>query len=75
MKKKNDTLLKVLKYIRHYLGLLILSLVFAAITVALTLYVPILIGNGVDCIICCNYKDYCCCFIDFSFAVAYEYMQ
>ena len=58
MKKKNDTLLKVLKYIRHYLGLLILSLVFAAITVALTLYVPILIGNGVDCIISKGHVDF-----------------
>ena len=58
MKKKNDTLLKVLKYIRHYLGLLIISLVVAAISVALTLYVPILIGNGVDCIISKGHVDF-----------------
>lgn len=51
MKKQSDTLLKVLVYIKRYIGLLILSLIFAAVTVALTLYIPILIGNGVDCII------------------------
>ena len=48
---KNKTLNKVLRYIRKYHIYLILSLVFAAISVALTLYVPILVGHAIDCIV------------------------
>ncbi len=48
---QTGTIRKVLKYIRKYRLLLILSVVLAAITVILTLYVPILIGNAIDCII------------------------
>ena len=42
------TIRKVLQYIHKYLFWVFLSLLLAAITVALTLYVPILIGDGVD---------------------------
>lgn len=45
------TLERVLSYIEKYKYLLILSLVFAAVSVALTLYAPILIGNAIDCIV------------------------
>ena len=48
---QTGTIRKVLKYIRKYRLRLILSVVLAAITVILTLYVPILIGNAIDCII------------------------
>lgn len=48
---KNKTLNKVFRYIRKYHIYLILSLVFAAISVALTLYVPILVGHAIDCIV------------------------
>ena len=41
----------MLRYLRHYLPLLILSLLLAAVTVALTLYVPILTGEAVDRIV------------------------
>jgi len=54
MKKQNiqmDNLRKVLKYIKKYRILLLISIVLAATTVALTLYVPILIGRAIDCII------------------------
>ncbi len=50
-KIQRDTIRKVLKYIREYRILLLISIVLAAITVALTLYVPILVGNAIDCII------------------------
>lgn len=50
-KSQIDTLRKVLKYIKEYRTLLTISIVLAASTVALTLYVPILIGNAIDCII------------------------
>lgn len=46
-----STVIKVLKYIKKYRILLILSLLLAAASVAMTLYVPILIGDSIDCII------------------------
>ena len=42
------TLKKVLNYIRKYWLLVGLSLLLAAVTVVLTLYVPILTGDAVD---------------------------
>lgn len=50
-KKKStqmEALKKVLRYIKKYWALVILSLVLAAVTVVLTLYVPILTGDAVD---------------------------
>lgn len=45
------TLKKVLTYIDKYKYYLVLSMVFAVISVSLTLYAPILIGNAIDCIL------------------------
>lgn len=45
------TLRKVFSYMKHYLPLLILSLVLAAIMVILTLYFPILTGQAIDLIV------------------------
>lgn len=45
------TLKKVLSYIDKYKYFLALSMLFAIISVALTLYAPILIGNAIDCIV------------------------
>ncbi len=45
---RKQTLKTVFSYLRPYVGYLILSLVLALITVALTLYVPILTGQAVD---------------------------
>lgn len=49
--KQTETMLKVLKYIRKYAVQVVISLALAALTVALTLYVPILTGNAVDLIV------------------------
>lgn len=49
--KNKEVRLKVLRSIRPYWFLVVLSFVMAAVTVALTLYVPILIGYAVDEII------------------------
>jgi len=46
-----STLGKVLRYIRKYYVFLIFSIMLAAVTVACTLYVPILTGNAIDLII------------------------
>lgn len=48
---QKDTIKKVLDYIKKYKILVALSLIFAVVTVALTLYVPILTGRAVDFII------------------------
>lgn len=51
MKESKKTLLKVLHYIGKYSIYLVFSLIFAAVTVALTLYLPILTGDALDLII------------------------
>lgn len=50
-KKNKGTLKKVFSYIGKYKYFLILSMLFAAVTVGLTLYAPILVGKAIDCII------------------------
>ncbi|MCI6242428.1 MAG: ABC transporter ATP-binding protein [Lachnospiraceae bacterium] len=49
---------KVFFYIRHYIPLLVLSTVLAAVTVALTLYFPILTGRAIDLIIAKGKVDF-----------------
>ncbi|MEA4998070.1 MAG: ABC transporter ATP-binding protein [Candidatus Limiplasma sp.] len=49
---------KVLRQASAYRGLLILSLLLAAATVALTLYVPILIGQAIDRIVGAGQVDF-----------------
>lgn len=49
--KNKDTMLRVLKFIKPYKIKIVWMLVFAVITVAFTLYTPILIGNGIDTMI------------------------
>ncbi|HBA64258.1 MAG TPA: sugar ABC transporter ATP-binding protein [Lachnospiraceae bacterium] len=51
MHKDNGTTMKILRLIRPYMHLVILSLVFAVVNVAFTLYAPILVGNAVDLIL------------------------
>ena len=50
-KLSKGTLRKVFRYIGKYKLLLPVSLFFALVTVALTLYVPILIGDAIDLIV------------------------
>ena len=49
--KNKKTINRVLQLIRPYTYLVVSILVLAAVTVAATLYLPILIGKGVDCMI------------------------
>ena len=49
--KNKKTINRVLKLIRPYTYLVVSILVLAAVTVAATLYSPILIGKGVDCMV------------------------
>ena len=53
MKKKNlapSPIKRVLRYIKKYSALLILSVLLSLITVGLTLYIPIIIGDAIDLI-------------------------
>ena len=45
------TLKKVMHYLKHYIPILILSIVLATVSVALTLYFPILTGRAIDLIL------------------------
>ena len=47
-KSQKDTIKSVLGYIKKYYFFIALSLIFAAVTVVLTLYLPILTGDAVD---------------------------
>lgn len=49
--KQNEIIRKVLSYLKRYTYLMVLSVLFAAAIVGLTLYVPILIGNAIDAIV------------------------
>lgn len=48
LKSAASTFFKVMKYLKRYRFHFILSLIFTAISVELTLYVPILIGDAID---------------------------
>lgn len=57
-KVQKGTIPKVWRYIRRYRLLLILSMLFAAATVAMTLYLPILIGDAIDLIVSPGHVDF-----------------
>ncbi len=46
-----NTVKKVLQYLKKYIPLMVVSLLLAVGIVAFTLYVPILIGRAIDCIV------------------------
>ena len=51
-KENNSQILKrILNFTKPHLGFLIMAAVFSVVNVALTLYIPILIGDAVDCAI------------------------
>ena len=50
-KNRSETLRKILLRVRRYWPAMILSLVMATVYVAMTLYIPILAGQAIDCII------------------------
>lgn len=53
-----ETLKKVFHYMKHYIPILILSIILATITVALTLYFPILTGKAIDFILAKGKVDF-----------------
>jgi len=57
---KNQTVVmkKVLRRIRPYSLQLVASLLLATVQVAVTLYIPILVGNAIDCLIDAGWVDF-----------------
>lgn len=49
--KNRSTLREIFIYLKPYTVLIILSVLFSAASVVSTLYIPILIGRGIDCIV------------------------
>lgn len=56
--RQKETLIKVLHHLKKYRIYLILSILLAALTVALNLYVPKLTGNAVDLIVSKGHVDF-----------------
>ena len=55
---KNQTIKKILRRVRPYWGHLVLSLVLALVYVAMSLYIPVLVGHAIDCIIAAGRVDF-----------------
>ena len=56
--EQSEVLKKVLRYMRRYWFYLAISILLAAITVASTLYIPLLTGDAVDCIVSKGHVDW-----------------
>ena len=56
--EQTEVLKKVLRYMRRYWFYLAISILLAAITVASTLYIPLLTGDAVDCIVGKEHVDW-----------------
>lgn len=50
-RSQTETIKKIFSYLKKYWFLIVLSLLLAAVSVALTLYVPILAGDAIDLIV------------------------
>ncbi len=49
MKKNKSTLFRLVSYTRPYAPLLIISLISAMVSVAVSILVPLTIGDAIDC--------------------------
>jgi len=58
MRNQSEILKKVLLHIRRYWGSLSLSILLAVLNVAMTLYIPILVGSAIDCIVAAGNVDF-----------------
>ena len=61
--RQRQTAGKVLRYIKRYWGYLGCSIALAAVTVALTLYVPIMTGQAIDLIVAAGAVDFAGIFV------------
>lgn len=56
--KQKEILKKVISYIKGYRIYLMASIVLAVVTVAITLYIPVMVGNAIDCIVDAGKVDF-----------------
>ena len=56
--KNRSTLREIFIYLKPYTVLIILSVLFSAASVVSTLYIPILIGRGIDCVVGAGRVDF-----------------
>ncbi|MDD6283887.1 MAG: ABC transporter ATP-binding protein [Firmicutes bacterium] len=56
--KKRTAALRTLHYIKSYTPLIVVSLLFAAVNVLLTLYIPIVVGDAIDLMIGAGRVDF-----------------
>ncbi len=63
MKTGKGILRKILRYIKRYIALMLLSVILATLTVAGTLYIPIIIGKAIDLIVSAGNVDFPAIFI------------
>ncbi len=59
---KSSALKKVLNYVKKHGAALVLTILLAAVTVGLSLYIPILVGRAIDCIIEAGKVDFAAIF-------------
>ncbi len=57
-KMEPSVLKKVLRYVRRYWAALVLSLILATVYVVMSLYIPILVGQAIDCIVTAGRVDF-----------------
>lgn len=58
MRQQNEVLKKILRAVKRYWPALIGSMCLAALSVVMTLYIPILVGNAIDCIVDAGRVDF-----------------
>lgn len=58
LSSQKNTITKVLRYIKRYRSLLFLSVILAGLWVVATLYIPVLIGDAIDCIVAPGQVDF-----------------
>lgn len=56
--KQKETIIKILKYIKHYWGYLGISIALSAVTVVCSLYLPLLTGDALDLILAKGAVDF-----------------
>ena len=57
-KQQLSVLKKLMRFLRHRLPALVVSLVLAAVHVAMSLYIPVLVGRAIDCIVDAGRVDF-----------------
>ena len=55
---KKQTVRKILRYTRPYIKYFAFAIISSLISVSLTLYIPVLVGNAIDCMIGVNNVDF-----------------